>query len=83
MNTPDIDIRMAWCSGCDRSVRVTVHPRVLKEGREPTPADLVCLEHGDRCTGELCPIFEVPSAEMKERYHELLNQEGSKKEETK
>jgi hypothetical protein len=66
--------RLAYCSGCDRKVRVVVNPRVLKEGREPTEKDLVCLEHGDSCNGELCPLFEVPSDEMKERYGDLLDE---------
>lgn len=66
--------RLAYCSGCDRKVRVVVNPRVLKEGREPTEKDLICLEHGDSCTGDLCPLFDVPSAEMKERYGELLEE---------
>ena len=26
---------------------------------------LACLEHGDTCTGAMCPIFDVPSDEMK------------------
>lgn len=75
-NLDDMPVQMAWCSGCDRNVRVTVHPRVAREGREPTPEDLVCLEHGDACTGDLCPIFDVPSEEMKKRYHDLLDRAG-------
>lgn len=71
-NLGDMPIQQAWCSGCDRKVRVTVHPRVVREGREPGPEDLVCLEHGDTCTGDLCPIFDVPSDEMKRRYKDLL-----------
>lgn len=76
-NLGDMPIHMAYCAGCDRKVRVTVHPRVAREGREATPEDLVCLEHGDSCTGDLCPIFDVPSDEMKERYRELLGGAGS------
>lgn len=67
-----IDAHLAYCSGCDRKVRVIVDPRVVAEGREPTTDDLVCLEHGDSCTGDLCPLFEVPSEEMKNRYFHLL-----------
>ncbi len=66
------DAHLAYCSGCDRKVRVIVNPRVVAEGREPTAKDLICLEHGDSCTGDLCPLFDVPSAEMKERYADLL-----------
>ena len=67
-----IDAHLAYCSGCDRKVRVVVNPRAAKEGREATAADLICLEHGDTCTGDLCPLFDVPSAEMKERYSDLI-----------
>lgn len=67
-----IDAHLAYCSGCDRKVRVIVDPRVVAAGREPTAEDLVCLEHGDTCTGDLCPLFEVPSEEMKNRYSDLL-----------
>lgn len=67
-----IDAHLAYCSGCDRKVRVVVDPRVVAAGREPTADDLICLEHGDTCTGDLCPLFEVPSEDMKNRYHDLL-----------
>jgi hypothetical protein len=68
-----IDAHLAYCSGCDRQVRVIVNPAVLREGREPTTGDLICLEHGDSCDTHLCPLFNVPSAEMKERYGKLLD----------
>jgi hypothetical protein len=45
---------------------------VAEEGREPGAQDLICLEHGDQCTGDLCPLFDVPSEEMKERYKDLI-----------
>ena len=67
-----IDAHLAYCSGCDRKVRVIVDPRVAAAGREPGPQDLICLEHGDSCTGDLCPLFNVPSEEMKERYADLI-----------
>lgn len=67
-----IDAHLAYCSGCDRKVRVIVDPRVLAAGDEPTADDLICLEHGDTCTGELCPLFEIPSEEMKTRYSDLI-----------
>jgi len=67
-----MDVHLAYCSGCDRQVRVVVDPEVVTEGREPTAADLICLEHGEACTGSLCPVFGVPSAEMEARYGDLL-----------
>ncbi|MBT8337687.1 MAG: hypothetical protein KJO11_13850 [Gemmatimonadetes bacterium] len=67
-----IDAHLAYCAGCDRKVRVIVNPRVAEERREPGPQDLICLEHGVQCTGDLCPLFDVPSQEMKERYKDLI-----------
>lgn len=70
----EMEVHLAYCSGCDRQVRVVVNPEVLAAGGEPTSADLICLEHGAACTGKLCPIFGVPSEEMEARYGHLLDQ---------
>jgi hypothetical protein len=69
-----MDVHLAYCSGCDRQVRVVVNPKVVAEGREPSAEDLICLEHGEACTGSLCPIFGVPTEEMESRYGDLLAQ---------
>jgi hypothetical protein len=69
---PEMDVHMAYCSGCDRQVKVVVNPEVVAAGREPTAQDLICLEHGTACSGKLCPIFGVPSEEMEARYGALL-----------
>ncbi|MEZ4415467.1 MAG: hypothetical protein R3E10_06905 [Gemmatimonadota bacterium] len=61
-----MEVRHAYCSACDRQVEVVVRPD-LPEGQEPTAEDLVCLAHGDSCTGDLCPVFTVPTEEMKRR----------------
>jgi hypothetical protein len=73
-----LEVHLAYCSGCDRQVRVAVNPKVVEEGREPTANDLICLEHGEACTGSLCPIFGVPSKEMEARYGDLLAQARKK-----
>jgi hypothetical protein len=31
---------------------------------------MVCLAHGDTCTGALCPLFGVPSEQMKKNLEE-------------
>ena len=69
-----LEVHLAYCSGCDRQVKVAVNPKVVAEGRAPTANDLICLEHGEACTGSLCPIFGVPSKEMEARYGDLLDQ---------
>jgi hypothetical protein len=67
-----LDAHLAYCSGCDRQVRVIVNPAVLRAGREPTEGDLICLEHGESCNTDLCPLFNVPTEEMRARYGRLL-----------
>ena len=75
MSAPQgMEVHLAYCSGCDRQVRVVVNPKVVEEGREATADDLICLEHGEACTGSLCPIFGVPTEEMEARYGDLLAQ---------
>ncbi len=65
--------RTYYCSACDREVEVIV-------GDDGNPLDTaiqgapVCLDHGERCTGELCPLFELPTDDMKaaaNRYRRL------------
>jgi len=67
-------IRTAYCSACDRNVRVVVRSEV--EEREPANArrasDLVCLEYGDTCTGDMCPLFHIPTEQMRENLAKLL-----------
>lgn len=59
---------LAYCSACDRIVRVAWEPGPADDpGRVPHASEVVCLEAGENCTGALCPLFGVPSAEMRER----------------
>ena len=59
-----MDKHLAYCSGCDRQVEVIVErgagPIDPETGR---PGDrIVCLEHGESCTGSLCPLGARPVA---------------------
>lgn len=57
---------LAYCSACDREVKVTLRPDFVPTPGEPIPAEaMVCLAHGDTCTGALCPLFGVPPETMK------------------
>lgn len=62
-----MEIRTAYCSACDRDVRV-----VLEPGCEPIvvrdddASGLVCLEYGESCTGDMCPLFQVPTGQMRD-----------------
>lgn len=59
---------MAYCSACDRQVEVTLKPDFEPKPGKPIPTDaMVCLAHGESCTGALCPLFGVPPEEMKSR----------------
>ncbi len=59
-----MEVRTAYCATHDRPVRVMVKDA---DGAELSVDSMVCMEHGDTCTGAMCPIFDVPSAEMKEK----------------
>ncbi len=60
-----MEFRMAFCATCDRPVRVMVKTDV-PPGQAPGPDDIVCLDHGEICSaGTVCPIFDVPSEQMK------------------
>jgi hypothetical protein len=64
-----METRVAYCSACDRPVRVVVEggaPR-WSGPREADLSTVLCLEHGDTCTGSMCPIFDVPPEEMAKR----------------
>jgi hypothetical protein len=66
----------AYCSACDRQVEVVV-PEDLPEGALPSahdPANCICLEFGESCTGSLCPLFEVPTGQMEENYRRIVKE---------
>lgn len=64
-----MEVHKAYCSACDREVRVTLRPGA--DPTNPDPSELICLDHGTVCTGSLCPLFLVPPPEMKERLDRL------------
>lgn len=65
---------LAYCSARDQKVRVVRRSEVLAEspvdGPYPNTSDVVCLEYGSRCTGAVCPLFDVPSAQIADRLAE-------------
>lgn len=76
----NIEIRTAYCSACDHNVRVVVSPRARKAGADADASDLVCLEYGEKCTGDMCPLFNVPSDQMREELERLLRESGPQEE---
>ena len=63
-----METRMAYCATCERPVRVLVKKEApaWPSPQEMYPTNVVCLEHGETSTGAMCPIFDVPSEQMKE-----------------
>lgn len=64
-----MEVRTAYCATHDRPVRIMVKPGA---GPDAGLDDMVCVEHGATCTGAMCPIFDVPTQEMREKleaYH--------------
>lgn len=71
-----MNTRMAYCATCDRQVRVMLK-RGAAPGAEVSPDDVVCLDHGEICgVGTVCPIFDVPSEQMKEILEVHRSMEG-------
>lgn len=68
-----MEVRTAYCSACDQEVRVVARPELLgwPLSRVDDPRQLVCLEYGQRCTGDMCPVFEVPTGRMRENLESL------------
>ena len=55
-------VRTVYCSACDRNVAVMVEP---DGSSRRTNTDCVCLDYGEKCTGEMCPILAIPSEEVR------------------
>ena len=58
-----------FCSACDREVQVVfTDDSTLTEGQATIPdSEVVCLDIGGKCTGELCPIAAQPPDVMMAR----------------
>lgn len=57
-----------FCSACDRQVRVLITEPPTYDGRAPLhDEELVCLEIGNKCTGNMCPLGAAEPAEMVRR----------------
>ena len=58
----------AYCSACDREVTIGLAPGYEYVPGQPIEADaIVCHGLGEWCTGELCPLFGVEPAQLRER----------------
>ncbi|UCG75052.1 MAG: hypothetical protein JSV95_09920 [Gemmatimonadota bacterium] len=65
------EIRVAYCSACDREVRLQVPaaPVADESSQESAGASShlrgVCLDVGDDCTGAFCPFGDQPPIEKR------------------
>lgn len=58
----------AYCSACDRDVRVVWTDEAGHDSQAPiSDAECICLEMGVKCTGALCPVGAQPPAVMAAR----------------
>jgi hypothetical protein len=52
-----MDSHKIFCSACDRNVQVLITPALNAEGQAVLhDSEVVCLEIGSRCTGNMCPL---------------------------
>jgi hypothetical protein len=52
-----METHKVFCSACDRDVNVVITDEPSQDGHANLhDAEVVCLEIGERCTGNLCPI---------------------------
>ncbi len=64
-------IQHAYCSACDRQVEVMVSASTSDASK------VVCLAYGEKCTGSMCPLFEVPTEQMRESFARQKGSDGS------
>ena len=57
-----MNTQTAYCSACDKPVRIALTPAPVHGGQASLPdsPEVVCLDFGAKCTGELCPMFGLP-----------------------
>jgi hypothetical protein len=54
-----------YCSARDQNVRVVLTDEPLHDAQAPVvDSELICLEIGDHCTGNLCPVCAVAPEAM-------------------
>ena len=52
------DIRTTFCSHCSKEVQVTLSPGTPRNGQASLQEsdEFVCLDFGDKCDGDVCPL---------------------------
>ena len=67
----------AYCSACDRQVEVMVTEEAQESAPTSDSLKVVCLAYGEQCTGSMCPLFDIPTEEMKESFERQRRADGS------
>lgn len=70
-------IQHAYCSACDRQVEVVVSEEAQESASTLDASKVVCLAYGEQCTGSMCPLFDVPTEQMKESFERQRRADGS------
>lgn len=60
--------QVAYCAARDQQVRVVYANEMPEEIRPSSEddVDVVCLAYGEECTGDMCPMFDVPTEQMQQ-----------------
>jgi hypothetical protein len=59
---------MLYCSARDQEVRVVLTDEPTHDGQAPlADLELLCMEIGEKCTGNLCPVCAQPATIMDAR----------------
>ena len=57
-----------FCSARDQDVRIIVTDEAVHDGQAPVlDPEMICLEIGEQCTGNLCPVCAIPVYAMDAR----------------
>jgi len=58
--TDQPDARKTYCTHCKKEVLVTISPRAQRGGQANLQDhdEVVCLDFGDKCDGEVCPLSQ-------------------------
>ena len=63
-----METHRVFCSACDREVTVAITDAPSHDGHANLhDSEVVCLEIGERCTGNLCPVGAMAPAVMAAR----------------
>jgi DNA-directed RNA polymerase subunit RPC12/RpoP len=63
-----METKTVYCSACDRDVSIVITDDPSHDGHANLhDAEVVCLEIGHECTGNLCPVGAAPPTVMAAR----------------